>query len=172
VGPKQLKKNAVTTAKVKKEAITAAKVKKRSLTGTQINLGKLGTVPSAANAQTLGGLTSSQISAASKLKCPSGMELAAGTCFETSARPADSFPSAVQICGESNRALPSMGELIAYEAQTYSNAPPLEWIGQMYLDGATFRGHAVATDKDGPVSTQAPAFTEERAYRCATNPTN
>ncbi len=50
VGPKQLKKNAVTTAKVKKEAITAAKVKKGTLTGTQINLSKLGTVPSATHA--------------------------------------------------------------------------------------------------------------------------
>ena len=43
-------KNAVTTAKVKKEAITAAKVKKGTLTGKQINLAKLGTVPSATHA--------------------------------------------------------------------------------------------------------------------------
>jgi len=47
VGPKQLKKNAITTAKIKKEAVTANKVKKGTLTGTQINLAKLGTVPSA-----------------------------------------------------------------------------------------------------------------------------
>jgi hypothetical protein len=50
VGAKQLKKNAITTAKVKKEAITAAKIKKGTLTGTQINLSKLGTVPSATHA--------------------------------------------------------------------------------------------------------------------------
>ncbi len=50
VGAKQLSKNAVTTAKVKKEAITAAKVKKGTLTGKQINLAKLGTVPSATHA--------------------------------------------------------------------------------------------------------------------------
>ncbi len=50
VGAKQLNKNAVTTAKVKKEAITAAKVKKGTLTGKQINLAKLGTVPSATHA--------------------------------------------------------------------------------------------------------------------------
>jgi len=47
VGPKQLKKNAVTGAKIKKETITANKVKKGTLTGKQINLEKLGTVPSA-----------------------------------------------------------------------------------------------------------------------------
>ncbi len=50
VGSKQLKSNAVTTAKIKKEAVTAKKVKKGTLTGTQINLAKLGTVPSATNA--------------------------------------------------------------------------------------------------------------------------
>jgi hypothetical protein len=47
VGSKQLKKNAVTSAKIKKEAVTANKVKKGTLTGKQINLAKLGTVPSA-----------------------------------------------------------------------------------------------------------------------------
>ncbi len=37
MGSKQLKNNAVTTAKIKKEAITAAKVKKGTLTGKQVN---------------------------------------------------------------------------------------------------------------------------------------
>jgi hypothetical protein len=50
VGTKQLKNNAVTTAKIKKEAVTAKKVKKHSLTGQNIDLAKLGTVPSATNA--------------------------------------------------------------------------------------------------------------------------
>src|SRR6185295_3088270 len=47
VGTKQLKKNSVTTEKIKKNAVTGAKVKKQSLTGEDINLAKLGTVPSA-----------------------------------------------------------------------------------------------------------------------------
>jgi hypothetical protein len=50
VGTKQLKNNAVTTAKIKKNAITGSKVKDGSLTGSDINLGTVGTVPSAANA--------------------------------------------------------------------------------------------------------------------------
>jgi len=47
VGSKQLKKNSVTKSKIKKEAVTAAKIKKGTITGKQINLAKLGTVPSA-----------------------------------------------------------------------------------------------------------------------------
>ncbi len=60
VGSKQLKKNAVTAAKLKKNAVTAAKiqnasvdgskVKDGSLTGSDINVGTLGTVPSATTA--------------------------------------------------------------------------------------------------------------------------
>ena len=62
VGSKQIKKNAVTAAKIKKNAVTGAKiagsavdgskVKDGSLTGTDINLGSLGTVPSADKAKT------------------------------------------------------------------------------------------------------------------------
>jgi hypothetical protein len=62
VGKKQLKNNAVVTSKIKKDAVTAAKikagavdgskVKDASLTGADINLGTLGTVPSANSAKT------------------------------------------------------------------------------------------------------------------------
>ena len=51
VGTKQLKKNAVTAAKDQEErGVTGAKVKDQSLTGSDINLGTLGKVPSAASA--------------------------------------------------------------------------------------------------------------------------
>lgn len=52
IGSKQLKKNAVVTKSIKKEAVTGAKVKKGSLTGANINLAKLGTVPTATTATT------------------------------------------------------------------------------------------------------------------------
>jgi hypothetical protein len=50
VGSKQLKKNAVTAVKIKANAITSAKVQDGSLTGADLNLGTVGTVPSATNA--------------------------------------------------------------------------------------------------------------------------
>lgn len=43
----QLPKNSVGTKQIKKNAVTGAKVKNKSLTGKDINLNKLGTVPSA-----------------------------------------------------------------------------------------------------------------------------
>ena len=56
VGPKQLKKNSVTGAKIKGNAVTGAKVKDQSLTGQDINLGTLGPVPTAQQANSLAGL--------------------------------------------------------------------------------------------------------------------
>jgi hypothetical protein len=53
VGTKQLKSNSVTTAKIKKNAVTGGKVKKQTLTGSDINLSKLGTVPSAQTANSI-----------------------------------------------------------------------------------------------------------------------
>jgi hypothetical protein len=53
----KIKKNAVTTAKLKNGAITGAKVKDQSLTGSDINLGTLGKVPSAASADNATNLT-------------------------------------------------------------------------------------------------------------------
>ena len=49
VGTKQLKKNAVTAAKIKKNAVTTSKIKNGAVTGAKVNLGSLGTVPSATN---------------------------------------------------------------------------------------------------------------------------
>lgn len=56
VGTKQLKASSVTTAKLKKNAVTSAKIKKKTITGADVNLNKLGTVPSANIANTANAL--------------------------------------------------------------------------------------------------------------------
>jgi hypothetical protein len=52
-----LPKNSVGTKQIKKNAVNGSKVAKDSLTGTDIKESTLGTVPSAATAQTLGGMS-------------------------------------------------------------------------------------------------------------------
>jgi hypothetical protein len=54
VGSKQLKRNAVTTAKIKRNAVTTAKIRNGAVTGSKLNLGTIGKVPSAANADNAG----------------------------------------------------------------------------------------------------------------------
>lgn len=48
----KLKKNAVTASKIKKNSITTAKIKNLAVTGAKVNVGTLGTVPSATHAAT------------------------------------------------------------------------------------------------------------------------
>jgi hypothetical protein len=50
----KLGKNSVGTKQIKNGAVTGAKIKKRTITGAQVNLAKLGTVPSANTAATAG----------------------------------------------------------------------------------------------------------------------
>jgi hypothetical protein len=52
----KLKKNAVTTAKIKNNAVTTAKIKNGAVTGAKVNLSSLGTVPSAATANSANSL--------------------------------------------------------------------------------------------------------------------
>src|SRR5664279_2232360 len=57
----KLPKNSVGTKQIKKNAVTGAKVKKQTLTGNNINLAKLGTVPSATTASGLTPLEATHI---------------------------------------------------------------------------------------------------------------
>ncbi len=50
----KLGKNSVGTKQIKNGAVTGAKIKKHTITGKNVNLAKLGTVPSATNATTAG----------------------------------------------------------------------------------------------------------------------
>lgn len=80
VGPRQLKKAAVTTGKIANNAVNGAKVANGSLTGADINLKALGKVPAAEaadqaqNAGTLGGHAAA---------CPTGTTLIRGLCFDS-----------------------------------------------------------------------------------------
>jgi hypothetical protein len=50
----KLGKNSVGTKQIKNQAVTAGKIKMHTITGTQVNLAKLGTVPTASSAATAG----------------------------------------------------------------------------------------------------------------------
>jgi hypothetical protein len=105
VGSRQLKSKAVTTGKIANNAITSVKVAKGSLTGEDINVGALGTVPSAAsaasagNANTVGGHSAA---------CPAGTALIRGVCFDSASNPAvDSLKAAADSCASKGGYLPS-----------------------------------------------------------------
>jgi hypothetical protein len=163
-----LGKNSVGTKQIKKNAITGAKVKNDSLTGSDINESTLGTIP---NAQALDGMSAAQITDASKLRCPSGTKLALGVCFEMAAHTSGSLFVAIHDCLSDNRRLPSEGELIVFQSQTFLESPPLEWTEPMYFV-TEMRGMAVSADSIGSLEFSAKDAEQKLPYRCVTMPTN
>ena len=79
VGPRQIKPKAVTGAKFADGSIKTDKVAKTTLTGDDINLGALGTVPRANDAQSVG---NTEKVAGHSASCPGGTLLIRGRCFD------------------------------------------------------------------------------------------
>ena len=131
----QLKKNSVGTAQLKKGSVSSAKIKDGSVTTAKLAAGvsvspaaapsnpasapstsptaaspsSSGPVGEAVNAQTLDGLTVTQIEERSKLSCPPGTTLTGAVCIETTLRPKEGMSPAILTCAEAGRRLPMIG---------------------------------------------------------------
>jgi hypothetical protein len=111
VGTRQLRARSVTTGKIANAAITGLKISDKTITGGDINLGALGTVPSAtdANSAKEAGLVDGHSAG-----CPSGTTLIRGICFDTTANPpAESPQEAADACATKGGWLPSPLQLYA-----------------------------------------------------------
>jgi hypothetical protein len=164
----QLGKNTVGTKQLKKNSVTTAKIKKGAVTGAKISASTFGTVPSAVNAQSLGGLSADQIAQNSKLRCPAGTELSSGVCFETAARPPAQFLEALNTCASIGRSLPSTGELATYlVAKGIENEQ--NWTGSFFTDGGFRSGFVIVS---GSIIVGTAEFASTVAYRCVIGATN
>jgi hypothetical protein len=179
VGTKQLKNNAVTGAKIKNQAVTAAKIADGTLTGMQINSSTLGTVPNAANAansansQALDGQSAGQLSGASKLRCPSGMALYDGVCYQEAAHKAIDWAFAAIGCMEEQLRLPTLGELIGFEGNSLTVSPPAEWTEPEWTGPAGGLAWIASASKAGaPNWSVAELETATYPYRCVTLASN
>jgi hypothetical protein len=111
VGTRQLKRKAVRTGKLANNAINGRKVKDNSLSGADINLGALGTVPSAVEAAHAGDANTVGGHAAA---CPAGTTLIRSVCFDSAANPlAPDFKSAADACAAKGGYLPTPMELFS-----------------------------------------------------------
>jgi hypothetical protein len=109
VGTKQLKSKAVTGAKIANNAVNGTKVANGSVTGEDIDLAKLGTVPSATTSTQAGNANTVSGHAAS---CPGGTTLIRGVCFDsTPSGPVDEVQQAAEACANNGGYLPDPLEL-------------------------------------------------------------
>jgi hypothetical protein len=129
VGPRQLKSKSVTGAKFADEAVTSGKVAKETLTGKNIDVGRLGTVPSAVSANQANDANTVNGHPAS---CPGGTTLVRGLCFDSQSNsPILGVKAASEACAARGGRLPTPDELYSVRsvinlgdgADIYKEAP-------------------------------------------------
>jgi len=130
IGSRQLKAKAVTSGKIANNAVTSAKVAKNSLTGADINVGALGTVPSADRAGSAGNADTVTGRAAS---CPGGTVLIRGVCFDAAPNEqASTLKDAADACARKGGFLPSPMEI--YSTRSVLNLGTGVGTSHMYTD--------------------------------------
>jgi hypothetical protein len=167
VGTQQLKSGAVTAAKVKGGALTGAQVRDHSLTGADLDLTKLGTVPSAADAERAGSAASAATAqsalhadsaghadaatqagdaellggappSAYKPGCPAGTGAAPGNlCVSNAAVTKTEWGNSLEACAARGLALPSPAEAFLISSTLPTGAKI--WTQALYKEGATFK---------------------------------
>ena len=165
VGAGQLRKLAVNTSRLGNEsvqtgkigsgAISTGKIEDDAVTGPKVKESTLDQVPSAAEADKVGGHSAA---------CPSGMSAIAGLCFDASPRASIEWTKAATECAKDGLALPSVGQLIAAAATLGNVSAGGEWTDGFY-ESSTEK-FAALIDSTGPPASDKIA--ENHPYRCVT----
>lgn len=162
----KLPKNSVGTKQIKNGAVTGIKIRKRTIIGTNINLAKLGTVPSAAQANTA--MTATNAANATTVnghtaECKAGTQLFAGSCWESTPRPAATQPAAAAACTGLGGSLPSASDLVSFSKVARLSAGD-EWTDEINTVTAENVFTVIVVSPEGKINLDAPSDTKE--YRC------
>jgi hypothetical protein len=178
IGANEIKANSIKTGKIVKEAVTTSKIKNNAVSGSKLADGSVNSAKIAdgsvaevdlaneavGNAKIKNGAVTASKLASGLLSpaCPSGTTSVGGLCFETSARPAAPYVSAIESCSGAGRLLPQASELIAVTKK--SALPAQEWSASLFSTATGF-----AVNPDGTLTTVA--LTTALPFRCVAQPT-
>lgn len=181
VGTKQLRKAAVTSPDIRNGAVRAIDVANNSLVGADLRAGtigareiaesKLGTVPNAKNADTLGGKTSAQLTDG----CPTGTVPAGGICIESNPRPATSWGQADAACTVANRHLLQYADLVGFLSFEHPVAAGGEFtsnVGESSNTPGQLVSTVILNNSGSQVEFIDATGNVPRAFRCGEGPSN
>jgi hypothetical protein len=164
----------ISGSSIKNRSIPAKKLKRNSITGREIRESRL-RVPSARNADRLGGLSADEL----KVRCPDDTFPVADVCVERTPRPPAPYGGAVLACmsvgtpAGPGRRLPTHGELMAAIP-----GPGLAAGGELTSDvypSSTNPGRLevlYVTDEVGSVALTPNTGDGAKAFRCVADPLN
>jgi hypothetical protein len=144
-----LPKNSVTSKSVKDGSLKGKDLANATITGDKV-----------AN-NTLTGANINQASLS--LPCPSGTTKAAGICFESAERSAQSLSGAMDVCGRANRFLPTVAELRTLHLQAGVSVN-----GEQASDLGQDTSHSALGSDNGLAISTDTGFA--RPFRCAAIP--
>jgi hypothetical protein len=152
VGSRQIKRKAVTLPKIANNAINGQKVANSSLTGSDIDLAKLGTVPSATEASHAG---NADAVSGHPAACPAGTTLIRGICFDSvSNPPASGFKAASEACASRGGYLPTPMELYSTRGQLdlgTGSGTDKQFTDAVYVDDGGGETWTITVDGTGAV---------------------
>jgi hypothetical protein len=169
---RDIRNNTLRSKDVRERTLRARDIRRESLGSGVVKESALGTVPLAADAERLGGMTAQEL----RLKCPPGTLGRAGACIESSPRPADGFLGATDRCDQLGRGLVTMPQLDRF-ARTNGPLPQAEWTGSVYrnlANGSTpvEQLEAVVLDGFGDVNYDRVYLAVQHPFRCVALPSN
>ena len=169
---RDIQNDTVVSRDLRDRTIRARDVRRDSLGSRVIKESALGTVPRAATADRVGGVSAQDL----RVKCPSDTLSKAGVCIETAARSPAGFVGAVDQCSRAGRRLIPMAELDLY-ARSNGPLPQAEWTASVYRNPdngptAVEQLEAVLLSGLGDLSYDRVHVPVQHAFRCVALPSN
>jgi hypothetical protein len=170
---KDVRNNSLRSRDIRDHTLRARDLRQNSLGGGVVKESTLGQVPRAADAERVGGASSQDL----RVHCPADTVVKAGGCIERTARPADGFLGAANICDNAGRGLPTMAQLDRFWRATGPLSPQGEWTSNAYRNpdngvNAFDQLEAVVLSGDGVVSYDRVYLAVQHAFRCVALPSN
>ena len=169
---KDIRNNTLRSRDIRDSNIRDRDVRRNGLGSRSIKESALDTVPSAADAERLGGFTAENL----RVRCPSGTIAKASVCLEASSRLPAGFVTAAERCDEAGRGLPTFAQLDPF-ARANGPLPQPEWTASVYRNPEppgtpAEQLEAVLLAGVGDVSYGRVHSTEQHPFRCVALPSN
>ena len=138
----------------------------------EIKEAALGTVPRAADAERVGGIAAQDL----RVRCPADTVAKAGVCVERSARTPTGFLTAINLCDQAGRGLPTMPQLDAF-IRIHGPVPEAEWTASVYRNPGNGSNpfdqlEAVVLDRGAEVTYERAYLGILHGFRCVALPSN
>jgi len=180
IGSRDIRNNSVRSVDLRNNDVRGRDVRRRSLSGSDVGENRLGggaikestlgKVPTAGNADTVGGLTAERL----KVSCPAFTTPVAGVCVEGVASAPQTWPSASVDCGNRDRRLVPYAILVDFLAGVREPAAGGEWAADVFESrAAPDRLDTLAvTTSTGSVSFHPVVSPLAKPYRCMAHSQN